>query len=87
MDLGSTYNVSAGVTWTFDKGRAKLIIKGNDLFNSTTPTVNTNYKGQLSRMNITPDSRTLNISFIYRFGGFKEKEKKEIDTSRFGSSM
>jgi len=31
---------------------------------------------------LTPS--TLSLTFVYRFGGYKEKEWEEPDTSRFG---
>ena len=30
------------------------------------------------------DNRYVSLSFTYKFGGFKPKEHKEVDTSRFG---
>lgn len=30
------------------------------------------------------DTRLFSLSFVYRFGGYKEKDRKEVDTSRFG---
>ena len=35
-------------------------------------------------MNQHADSRYFSMSFTYKFGGFKSKERKEVDTSRFG---
>ena len=29
-------------------------------------------------------TRYVSLDFIYRFGGYKKREVKEIDTSRFG---
>ncbi len=35
-------------------------------------------------MQMVLDSRRISLSFTYKFGGFKSKERKEIDSSRFG---
>lgn len=85
MDLNDSYDVSGGITWTFDHERAKLILKATDIFESRLPFVKTNYKGQKSTMRVFQDTRMVSLSFVYRFGGFKEKEKREVDTSRFGT--
>lgn len=42
------------------------------------------YMGQKSSLDATRDTRFFSLSFLYRFGGYKEKERKEVDTSRFG---
>lgn len=83
-DLGSTGDFSAGFTWTFAKERMKLILNIEDIFNTNTPTASIDYQNQKSRMDAFRDTRLISLSFIYRFGGFKEKERKEVDTSRFG---
>ncbi len=84
-DLGASGNLSTSLTWTFDKERAKLILKADDVFNTRTPVASINYKGQKSTLNAFRDTRAVSLSFIYRFGGFKDKERKEVDTSRFGT--
>ena len=83
-DLGASGDLSAGLTWTFDRERAKLILNAGDILNTRTPSAKIDYMGQKSRLDAFQDNRQISLSFIYRFGGFKEKEKKEIDTSRFG---
>ncbi len=35
-------------------------------------------------MNQRRDSRNISVSFVYKFGGYKAKEHKSVDTSRFG---
>lgn len=37
-----------------------------------------------SRMRKLNDERCLKLSFVWKFGGYKEKEHDSIDTSRFG---
>lgn len=83
-DLGGVWSLDAGLKWSFAKDKAEFRIKGTDLCNSTIPDVKTRYKSQHMDMLLTPDSRTLTVSFRYKFGGYKEKKFKEVDTSRFG---
>ena len=64
--------------------KAELRMKVNDIFDSATPDATVNYKGQHFEMNQHADSRYFSMSFTYKFGGFKSKERKEVDTSRFG---
>lgn len=35
-------------------------------------------------LNMGQYSRTVSVKFVYRFGGSINKEKKEVDASRFG---
>lgn len=83
-DLGRVWSLDAGLKWSFAKDKAEFRVKGTDLFNSAMPDVETRYKSQHMDMLLTPDSRTLTVSFRYKFGGYKEKKFKEVDTSRFG---
>lgn len=79
------YSINAGIKWTFANDKAELSLKANDMFNSWNPKdLKLNYKIQNLQMHMIPDSRRLSISFIYKFGGFKKKEYKEVDSSRFG---
>ncbi|NDW08444.1 outer membrane beta-barrel family protein [Dysgonomonas sp. 520] len=85
MTISSMYSVDAGIKWTFTNDKAELFLKANDIFNSWTPKdLNLNYKTQNLQMRMVPDSRRISISFTYKFGGFKEKKHKEVDSSRFG---
>ncbi len=29
-------------------------------------------------------TRNVTVNFVYRFGGYKDRERKKVDTSRFG---
>ncbi|OPZ25701.1 MAG: hypothetical protein BWZ00_01790 [Bacteroidetes bacterium ADurb.BinA174] len=86
-DLSSAGNLSASVTWVFDRRRAKIILKADDVFNTRIPhTASIDYKGQKSTLKAYRYTRTISLSFIYRFGGYKEKQRKTVDTSRFGTN-
>jgi endonuclease III len=83
-DLTHIFKVSTSMKWTFCKNKATLSTQLNDIFNSGTPKVKVNYKGQNLNMNTGYYTRLFNLTFSYRFGGYKEKEHKGVDTSRFG---
>ena len=84
-DLGSMYEISAGLKWTFLNDRASLTLKGDDIFASSIPrTIKINQGNQWSRMRKLNDERCLKLSFAWKFGGYKEREHDSIDTSRFG---
>lgn len=84
-DLGSMYEISAGLKWTFLNDRASLTLKGDDIFASSIPrTIKINQGNQWSRMRKLNDERCLKLSFVWMFGGYKEREHDSIDTSRFG---
>ena len=77
MTISSMYNVDAGLKWISPNGKAEISLKVDDMFNLQ-------YKTQDLHMRMIPDSRRVSLSFIYKFGDFKAKEHKEVDSSRFG---
>ena len=59
-DLGSMYEISAGLKWTFLNDRASLTLKGDDIFASSIPrTIKINQGNQWSRMRKLNDERCL----------------------------
>ena len=76
MTISSMYNVDAGLKWISPNGKAEISLKVDDMFNSWVP--------KDLHMRMIPDSRRVSLSFIYKFGDFKAKEHKEVDSSRFG---
>ena len=83
-DLSSIWKVDAGLKWTSADKKAELRLTGNDLFSSAIPNARVNDRGQRFEINQHADSRFLSLSFTYKFGGYKAKEHKDVDTSRFG---
>lgn len=83
-DLSSYWSVNAGLKWVSNDNKFELSLKGNDLFNTSTPTTKIVFGTQNLSMNLNQDTRSIKLVFRYRFGGYKEKENKPIDTSRFG---
>ena len=83
-DIGPSWRVDAGMKWTFAGGKADLSIKGNDLFDSLTPISSVDFGDQQLHMGNEFHTRNVTVNVVYRFGGYKEKKRKEVDTSRFG---
>ena len=48
------------------------------------PDMKVRFEGQYLDMNTSFYTRAVKVSFIYRFGGYKKKEVKNVDISRFG---
>lgn len=85
MTINAMYRIDTGIKWTFNRNKADLSLKVNDIFNSWAPKeLNLQYQTQNLRMKEVVDSRRISLSFTYRFGDFKPKAHKEVDQSRFG---
>ena len=85
MTLDPLWSVDAGVKWTFAGDKAELRLKGVDLFDSWAPDMSIHYANQNLSQKSKSDSRSISISFTYKLGGYKEKDRKDVDTSRFGN--
>lgn len=83
-DINPSWSLDAGAKWTFDKGRAVLSVRCNDLFEHSLPFAKVRYRGQYLDMDSGAYTRSVTVHFGYRFGGYKEKEHRKVDTSRFG---
>ena len=84
FDIKTVWSVNGGLKYTFAKKKAVFALKCNDIFNTSSPYTSMNYKGQKMSMDNNFYTRYVSLDFIYRFGGYKKREVKEIDTSRFG---
>jgi len=83
-DVSKLYQVNAGIKWSFANDKAELRLRANDIFNSWSPdNWKMKFDNQNLNMHIIPDLRSIGISFSYKFGGYKEKKRKDVDTSRF----
>lgn len=88
MNLGWMWYFNAGVKWTFANKKAELSLKGEDFFDTWSPDIRMNYAAQNFRMKVIPDSKTISLSFTYKFGGeISQDNRKEVDTSRFGKGQ
>ena len=83
-ELSTLWNTDAGMKWTFFDGLAELRIKGTDLFNSWSPDLIMKYQTQDLRLNMIPDSRSITVSFTFKFGGYN-KTHEDMNKSRLGT--
>lgn len=63
-----------------------LQLKGTDIFNGLNPKTTIRSGTQHIDMEVRSYARSLTLSFSYKFNGYKKKEVKDVDTSRFGHS-
>lgn len=84
FDIGTFFDLTAGVKWSFAKNKMSLSARCSDLFNTGMPKLKVRFKSQYLNMNGTAYSRAFTLHFSYRFGGYKKKEIRNVDTSRFG---
>ena len=79
-DIGNVFRMNAKLQWTSRDGKWGLRLNGNNIFNNKIDTRsvqgNQDYRMKVSNW----VSGTLGV--IYKFGGYKEKKVKEVDTSR-----
>lgn len=83
-DLPGMWNIDAGLKWSFAAKKAEIKVKATDLFKAWNPEMRLRYATQNIKMCPDQDSRSLTVSFSYKFGGYKGKSHKAVDTSRFG---
>ncbi|MBR3855715.1 MAG: TonB-dependent receptor [Bacteroidaceae bacterium] len=84
FDIPTLAEVTAGARWTFAREKASLTLRWNDIFDTFSPDLSLDYKGQKMSMKNNNYTSYLSLDFVYRFGGYKKREIKEVDTSRFG---
>ena len=85
-NMDPLWKIDAGVKWQFGRRRCcELNFKANDIFNICNPIMKINFSGQNYRMESMNMNHNLKLTFIYRFNGFKPKDKAAADTSRFGT--
>lgn len=83
FDIESIFNLTAGLKWNFANDKLSLSARCNDIFDTGMPATKVRFKGQHLDMNSGFYSRSFTLHFSYCFGGYKKKEIKGIDTSRF----
>ena len=83
-DIRPMGSVDASLQWTSVNGKAKLILKGVDLFRTSDPHTEIDWEGQRMKQCLDFDNRNVSLTFIYRLGGYKEKKREAVDMSRIG---
>ena len=81
-DLPASGRLDASASWHFLKKEAILKVFCNDIFQTSVINPRINYMGQNLSMDFSC-YRQFGVSFTYRFGGYKEKKREEVDRSRF----
>ncbi|MBD5215874.1 MAG: TonB-dependent receptor [Bacteroidales bacterium] len=81
------WKLDAGAKWQFGRGRScELALKCNDIFNTWSPKLTIRTVRQDYQMTACDMVRNLNLTFVWRFNGFKAHDS-EVDTSRFGTGQ
>lgn len=83
-DTKPVFTVNVGAQWNFLKDKASLSLNCSDLFDTMRMKMRNRYAGQRIDLNMGQYSRSVSVKLIYCFGGSISKEKKEVDSSRFG---
>ena len=82
-DISPIFRMNAKLQWSSHDGRWGLRINGNNIFNNKYDTRSVQ-GNQDYRMKINYSWASVTFAVIYKFGGYKEKTVKEVDTSRMG---
>ena len=82
-DISPIFRMNAKLQWSSHDGKWGLRINGNNIFNNKYDTRSVQ-GNQDYRMKINYSWASVTFAVIYKFGGYKEKNVKAVDTSRMG---
>ena len=82
-DVSPIFKMNAKIQWTSHDGKWGLRLNGSNIFNNLYDTRSVQ-GNQDYRMKINYSWASVTFAVIYKFGGYKEKTVKEVDTSRMG---
>ena len=82
-DISPIFRMNAKLQWTSHDGKWGLRLNGNNIFNNKYDTRSVQ-GNQDYRMKINYSWASVTFAVIYKFGGYKEKSIKKVDTSRMG---
>lgn len=82
-DISPIFSMNAKLQWSSHDGRWGLRLNGNNIFNNKYDTRSLQ-GNQDYRMKINYSWASVTFAVIYKFGGYKEKNIKKVDTSRMG---
>ena len=82
-DISPIFRMNAKLQWSSHDERWGLRLNGNNIFNNKYDTRSVQ-GNQDYRMKINYNWASVTFAVIYKFGGYKEKTVKEVDTSRMG---
>ena len=82
-DISPIFRMNAKLQWSSHDGRWGLRLNGNNILNNKYDTRSVQ-GNQDNRMKINYNWASVTFAVIYKFGGYKEKNIKKVDTSRMG---
>ena len=82
-DISSIFSMDAKLQWSSHDGRWGVRLNGSNIFNNRFDTRSVQ-GNQDYRMKINYNWASVTFAVIYKFGGYKEKNIKKVDTSRMG---
>ena len=82
-DISPIFRMNAKLQWSSHDGKWGLRLNGSNIFNNLYDTRSVQ-GNQDYRMKINYNWASVTFAVIYKFGGYKEKTVKEVDTSRLG---
>lgn len=82
-DISPIFRMNAKLQWTSHDGKWGLRLNGNNIFNNKYDTRSVQ-GNQDYCMKINYNWASVTFAVIYKFGGYKEKSIKKVDTSRMG---
>lgn len=82
-DLPASGKLNAALRYTFAGNRAQITLKCNDIFDTSTISPRIRFEGQNVTNHYVWKNREFGVAFSYKFGGYKEKKREAVDTSRF----
>lgn len=82
-DISPVFRMDAKLQWSSHDGKWGVRLNGSNIFNNRFDTRSVQ-GNQDYRMKINYNWASVTFAVIYKFGGYKEKTVKEVDTSRMG---
>lgn len=82
-DISPVFRMDAKLQWSSHDGKWGVRLNGSNIFNNRFDTRSVQ-GNQDYRMKINYNWSSVTFAVIYKFGGYKEKTVKEVDTSRMG---
>lgn len=82
-DISPIFSMDAKLQWSSHDGKWGVRLNGSNIFNNRFDTRSVQ-GNQDYRMKVNYNWASVTFAVIYKFGGYKEKTVKEVDTSRMG---
>ena len=82
-DISPIFRMDAKLQWSSHDGRWGVRLNGSNIFNNRFDTRSVQ-GNQDYRMKVNYNWSSVTFAVVYKFGGYKEKSVKDVDTSRMG---